>query len=53
MRAKHTGLLDRFTAKFSPEVVDKWTSMIEDWDSDMTKPNPYEEPHTGACYIEL
>ena len=47
MSAKHEGFLTRFTARFSPEVIEKWSAMIDAWDADQTKPNPYEEPQIG------
>ena len=47
MKARHQDLLDCFTAKFTPEVIEKWTSMVEAWDEDHSQPNPYEEPESG------
>ena len=47
MKMKHGILLTRFTAKFAPEVIEKWTKMVEVWDQDHSKPNPYEEPENG------
>jgi len=43
MKAKHGDLLSMFSAKFTPEVVNQRTAMIEAWDLDSSKPNPYEE----------
>ena len=51
MKIKHEELLARFTAKFSPDVIDKWTKMIEAWDLDHSKPNPYEEPENGMLAL--
>jgi hypothetical protein len=47
MKVKHEGLLAQFSAKFEPQVLDKWLGMIEAWDIDSTRPNPYEEPAKG------
>jgi len=47
METKHCALLAWFTAKFTPEVIEKWSEMVEAWDQDHSQPNPYEEPETG------
>jgi hypothetical protein len=47
MKIKHGILLARFTAKFAPDVIEKWTRMVELWDEDHSQPNPYEEPENG------
>ena len=47
MKVKHEDILGRFTAKFAPELVDKWIHMIGEWDMDPSKPNPYDEPVSG------
>jgi hypothetical protein len=51
MKAKHNDIYKRFTAKISPDVVEKWTAMIDAWDLDQTKPNPYEDSHNGLSLI--
>jgi hypothetical protein len=47
MRAKHEALFNRVHARFAPAVTQKWEEMVLAWDDDMTKPNPYAEPHIG------
>jgi len=47
MRAKHEGLLTQFSGKFEPLIIEKWRMMIEAWEMDAAKPNPYEEPQKG------
>lgn len=44
MKKKHQEAFDLFSSTFSPSTVNKWSSMVEAWQSDRTKPNPYEEP---------
>jgi hypothetical protein len=53
MRTRHQGIFTRFTAKFSPEVIEKWTKMIEDWDQDLCKPDPYQESVIGPFGVLL
>ena len=53
MRSKHEEIYDRFTAKFDPEVVGKWKMMIEEWDKDPNKPDPYAEPAVGQSVALL
>ena len=53
MKTKHRSLLNRFTVKLSPDTVEKWTAMIDSWDEDHTRPNPYEEPLIGALNLQL
>jgi len=48
MANHHEGLLTRFTAKFEPSIIEKWVAMIDTWDMDSSKPNPYEEPQKGV-----
>jgi hypothetical protein len=48
MKVKKEAAHARFTAGFAPEVIDKWTAMVEAWDSDPQKPNPYEEVGKGS-----
>lgn len=47
MRAKHDALLSRATGRFSADVIKRWEKMVDDWDEDVTKPCPYEEPTVG------
>jgi hypothetical protein len=53
MRIKHGNLLARFTAKFTPEVIERWTRMVEAWDQDHSQPNPYEEPENGMLLSDI
>jgi len=48
MKTKHRSLLNRFTVKLSPDIVQQWMDMIDAWEGDHTRPNPYEEPRSGA-----
>jgi hypothetical protein len=34
---------DKFTATFSSETIQKWHSMVEDWNTNRKAPNPYFE----------
>lgn len=48
MYTTHQQLFEEFTATFPPEVVAGWGQMITEWEGDMSKPNPYEEPAKGS-----
>lgn len=48
MSGKHGAIADCFDKNFPQAVVDKWTVMVEEWDDDQKKPNPYKEPETGG-----
>lgn len=56
MHQKHAQIFSNFNAKFAPEITEKWTKMVEEWDMDSSKPDPYEEPIIGlpiyflSCY---
>ncbi|KAI0059390.1 hypothetical protein BV25DRAFT_1871612 [Artomyces pyxidatus] len=48
---KHMAAYEEHTATFPQPVLDRWEAMIEAWDKDHKKPNPYHEPaavHTVA-----
>lgn len=47
MHQVHHQLFDEFTATFPVETVAGWEKMVTEWESDMTKSNPYEEPAIG------
>ena len=51
MQIKHEGILARYTMKFAPDVVEEWARMIDQWDLDSNKPNPYEEPTAGWLLV--
>ena len=53
MKFKHETILTHFTAKFSPDVMETWITMINAWDLDHTKRNPYEEPQNSILLIYL
>jgi len=53
MKIKHTSILAKFTAKFSPEAVNRWNAMVEAWDTDQEKPNPYEEEFGKGMFISM
>ena len=47
MHQVHQQLFDEFTATFPVKTVAGWEKMVMEWESDMTKSNPYEEPAIG------
>lgn len=38
------------SAKHSADVIQRWTKMRDDFDSDPQKPNPYVEPRLSKSY---
>jgi hypothetical protein len=44
MRAKHRELFAKFNATFKREMEEVWEKMVQDWERDKDKPNPYAEP---------
>ncbi len=44
MRTKHQEAFQMFSSTFSPSTVAKRLKMVQEWEIDRTKPNPYEEP---------
>ena len=47
MKTRHEDLFEEFTADFPPDVIEHWVGIIEAWNMDPSKPNPYEEVETG------
>jgi hypothetical protein len=43
MRARHDTLFAKFSGTFDADLVKKWEDMVEVWDGDQSKPNPYED----------
>jgi hypothetical protein len=46
---KHRALLNALSATFPPQTVSEWTKMVEDWQEDVTAPNPFEETALGTA----
>jgi hypothetical protein len=53
MRSKHQELFTKFNATFKLETTEKWVKMVEEWEQDDTKPNPYAEPVNSTVSIFL
>lgn len=51
MRKDHSEAFDDHNRTLDKDTQAKWTKMVEDWEVDPNKPNPYEEPETCE-YIE-
>ena len=52
MKVKQTKIFNQLSATFSPEIIQKWETMVATWNSDPTTLNPYHEPHAvcTTCY---
>jgi Kyakuja-Dileera-Zisupton transposase len=50
MSHKHCALLNALLVTFPAETVTEWTHMVEDWQEDTSRPNPFEETALGMFY---
>ncbi len=50
MKKKHQEAFELFSSSFSPPTINKWSRMVQEWQDDHTKPNPYEEPFNSESY---
>jgi hypothetical protein len=48
MYKKHRDAFEKFSITFPLDVTAQWDKMVDDWDTDKSKPNPYEEPIAGT-----
>ena len=53
MHTDHRDTYIKHTKTFSPNVINEWEKMIEEWDANVTKKkakDPYREPTSGTLY---
>jgi len=48
MCRKQQATFQSLSATFPLATVEKWSKMVDDWEKDMTKPNPYEESNMSV-----
>ena len=53
MKMKHAAILAQFTAQFSPDVVKRWDALVEAWNIDHDKHNPYEEELVKGVFTSI
>ena len=53
MKRWHQELLDEFSVEFPPDVISQWVEMIEAWNADPSRPNPYEEIENGEICCSI
>lgn len=53
MRTKSRRNFREFDNNFPEHIVNKWENMVEEWDKDMSQPNPYAEPIAGNMSSNL
>ena len=51
MSAKQTDIFNQLSATFSSETINKWETLVENWNADSKAPNPYQEPKN--CKLHL
>lgn len=47
MRDKHRDIFRQFSSTFPAATVEAWGEMVEAWNQDRSKPNPYADPKPG------
>jgi hypothetical protein len=52
MRTKHRRHHHDLSSTFPKDEVDKWDRMVEEWNMDPKKTNPYDEAVTGT-YLQF
>ncbi|KIM80240.1 hypothetical protein PILCRDRAFT_9784 [Piloderma croceum F 1598] len=53
MHKKHSEAFEKFSTTFPADVVAKWDQMVDEWDNNKSKPNPYEEPIAGTTMTDV
>ncbi|KAG2139354.1 hypothetical protein DEU56DRAFT_912194 [Suillus clintonianus] len=48
MHHTHQKFLESYTTTFPPTTICTWSKAVEDWEADMSKPNPYRDCTTLA-----
>jgi hypothetical protein len=51
MKAKHTLENNKFDATLSQALRDEWLTMIRNWESDKSSPNPYTHNEKGTMSV--
>jgi len=51
MKAKHTIENKKFDATIPENLRDQWLTMIQDWESDKSNPNPYTHTEKGISSL--
>lgn len=46
-RAKHRVSFEELTNALGSKVTKPWEEMVEEWEKDQSKPNPFEGPPEG------
>jgi len=47
MKVKHEAAYQQLTSTFPAELIKKWETKVEKWESDPKAPNPYTESSIG------
>ena len=51
MQKTHDLAFEDHNKTFNDATITKWMKMVEDWEADPQKPNPYEEPEACGSYL--
>ena len=51
MSAKQKQIFDQLSATFAPEIVNKWETMVAEWNANPKAPNPYQEPKSRKYHL--
>ena len=56
MKHKQQQRFEEHSENFPDDVIKKWEDMVTQWESDFSKPDPYEEPRASKwpeCYRSM
>ena len=51
MKTKHTSENKKFDATLPKGLREQWTTMIQNWESDKSSPNPYTHTEKGTLGV--
>ena len=54
MSTKQADIFSQLSAMFSMETINKWETLVENWNADPKAPNPYQEPkNCKLCLYDI
>ena len=51
MSAKQADIFSQLSATFSTETINKWETLVENWNADSKALNPYQEPKNRKLHL--
>ncbi|EIN06945.1 hypothetical protein PUNSTDRAFT_33123, partial [Punctularia strigosozonata HHB-11173 SS5] len=53
LQSKHRRVFTEFTATFPEDLVGKWEAMVQEWEVDHSKPDPFIEPEESTTFAAV